>query len=156
MTSAATDYREAGSDAVGCWLAGHDHPQRHGGQPAQATRPGRHPDLQLPVRRGPLGTERRRRMHRGRDGLLPVPRVAAAKPAGRLEPHGAAAWRSGAAGGLTPMSRAPKPIDPTASPRHRFGFTLRQLRTQAGFSLQGFAQRLDKSVSYLSAVELAE
>ena len=54
------------------------------------------------------------------------------------------------------MSRAPKLIDPTASPRHRFGFTLRQLRTQAGFSLHGLAHRLGKSVSYLSAVELAE
>ncbi len=54
------------------------------------------------------------------------------------------------------MSRAPKPIDPTASPRHRFDFTLRQLRGRAGFSLQGFARRLGKSVSYLSAVELAE
>ena len=54
------------------------------------------------------------------------------------------------------MSRAPKPIDPTASPRHRFGFTLRELRGRAGFSLQGFARRLGKSDSYLSAVELAE
>ncbi len=54
------------------------------------------------------------------------------------------------------MSRAPKPIDPAASPRHRFGFTLRQLRGQAGHSLQGFARRLGKSDSYLSAVELAE
>jgi len=54
------------------------------------------------------------------------------------------------------MSRAPKPIDPAASPRHRFGFTLRQLRGRAGFSLQGFARRLGKSVSFLSAVELAE
>ncbi len=35
------------------------------------------------------------------------------------------------------MSRAPKPIDPTVSPRHRFGFTLRD---QAGHSLQGFTR----------------
>ena len=54
------------------------------------------------------------------------------------------------------MSRAPKPIDPTASARHRFGFTLRQLRGRAGFSLQGFARRLGKSASFLSAVELAQ
>jgi transcriptional regulator with XRE-family HTH domain len=54
------------------------------------------------------------------------------------------------------MSRAPKPIDPTASPRHRFGYALRQARTQEGFSLHGLAHRLGKSVSYLSAVELAE
>ncbi len=54
------------------------------------------------------------------------------------------------------MSRAPKPIDPTVSPRHRFGFTLRELRGQAGHSLQGFACRLGKSVSYLSVVELAQ
>ncbi len=54
------------------------------------------------------------------------------------------------------MSRAPKPIDPTVSPRHRFGFTLRELRGQAGHSLQGFARRVGKSDSYLSAVELAQ
>jgi len=54
------------------------------------------------------------------------------------------------------MSRAPKPIDPAASARHRFGFTLRQLRSRAGHSLQGFARRVGKSDSYLSAVELAE
>jgi transcriptional regulator with XRE-family HTH domain len=54
------------------------------------------------------------------------------------------------------MSRAPNPIDPTVSPRHRFGFMLRALRGQRGFSLQGFARRLGKSVSYLSAVELAQ
>ncbi len=54
------------------------------------------------------------------------------------------------------MSRAPKPIDPAVSPRHRFGFTLRQLRGQAGYSLQGFARRLGRSDSYLSAVELAQ
>jgi transcriptional regulator with XRE-family HTH domain len=54
------------------------------------------------------------------------------------------------------MSRAPKPIDPDASAAHRFGFTLRSLRTQARYSLQGFARRLGKSDSYLSAVELAQ
>jgi hypothetical protein len=43
------------------------------------------------------------------------------------------------------MSRALKPIDPTVSPRHSFGFTLRQLRGRAGFSLQGFARRLGAS-----------
>ncbi len=54
------------------------------------------------------------------------------------------------------MSRAPKPIDPTVSARHRFGFTLRELRGRAGHSLQGFARRLGRSTSYLSAVELAQ
>lgn len=54
------------------------------------------------------------------------------------------------------MSRAPKVIDPAVSPRHRFGHALRTLRGRRGFSLQGFARRLGKSVSYLSAVELAQ
>jgi len=54
------------------------------------------------------------------------------------------------------MSRAPKPIDPTVSARHRFGFTLRELRGRAGHSLQDFARRLGRSTSYLSAVELAQ
>jgi hypothetical protein len=30
------------------------------------------------------------------------------------------------------MSRAPKPIDPAVSPRHRFGYTLRALRGERG------------------------
>ncbi len=54
------------------------------------------------------------------------------------------------------MSRAPRHIDPSKSVRHLFAWTLRELRVQAGFSLQGFARRLGKSDSYLSAVELAE
>ena len=54
------------------------------------------------------------------------------------------------------MSRAPRQIDPNQSARHRFGWTLRRLRSQAGYSLQGFARRLGKSDSYLSAVELAQ
>lgn len=54
------------------------------------------------------------------------------------------------------MSLAPKPIDPTASAAHLFGYTLRELRGQAGHSLQGFARRLGKSTSYLSAIELAD
>jgi TolB-like protein/tetratricopeptide (TPR) repeat protein/transcriptional regulator with XRE-family HTH domain len=54
------------------------------------------------------------------------------------------------------MSRALRHIDPDESGRHLFAWTLRDLRVQAGFSLQGFAKRLGKSVSYLSAVELAQ
>jgi transcriptional regulator with XRE-family HTH domain len=54
------------------------------------------------------------------------------------------------------MSRAPRQINPSQSVRHLFAWTLRQTRSQAGFSLQGFAKRLGKSDSYLSAVELAE
>ncbi len=54
------------------------------------------------------------------------------------------------------MSRALRHIDPSQSGRHLFAWTLRDLRVQAGFSLQGFAKRLGKSVSYLSAVELAQ
>jgi tetratricopeptide (TPR) repeat protein/transcriptional regulator with XRE-family HTH domain len=54
------------------------------------------------------------------------------------------------------MSRAPRRIDPNESVRHLFAWTLRETRTQAGFGLQGFAKRLGKSDSYLSAVELAE
>lgn len=54
------------------------------------------------------------------------------------------------------MSRTPRQINPRESVRHLFAWTLRDLRTQAGFSLQGFAKRLGKSDSYLSAVELAQ
>jgi hypothetical protein len=54
------------------------------------------------------------------------------------------------------MSRALRRINPSESVRHLFAWTLRELRTQAGFSLQGFAKRLSKSDSYLSSVELAE
>jgi hypothetical protein len=54
------------------------------------------------------------------------------------------------------MSRAPRRINPDESVRHLFAWTLRDTRTQAGFGLQGFAKRLGKSDSYLSAVELAE
>src|SRR5919198_1919528 len=54
------------------------------------------------------------------------------------------------------MSRAPRQINPSESVRHLFAWTLRQTRTQAGHSLQGFARRLGKSDSYLAAVELAE
>jgi len=54
------------------------------------------------------------------------------------------------------MSRALRHIDPNESARHLFAWTLRQTRIQAGSSLQGFAKRLGKSDSYLSAVELAE
>jgi transcriptional regulator with XRE-family HTH domain len=54
------------------------------------------------------------------------------------------------------MSRAPRRIDPNESVRHLFAWTLRETRAQAGFGLQGFAKRLGKSDSYLSAVELAE
>jgi hypothetical protein len=54
------------------------------------------------------------------------------------------------------MSRAPRQINPSQSVRHLFAWTLRQTRIQAGFGLQGFAKRLGKSDSYLSAVELAE
>lgn len=54
------------------------------------------------------------------------------------------------------MSRALRHINPNESVRHLFAWTLRETRTQAGFGLQGFARRLGKSDSYLSAVELAE
>ncbi len=54
------------------------------------------------------------------------------------------------------MSRALRQIDPRKSVRHLFAWTLRDLRVRAGFSLQGFAKRLGKSDSYLSAVELAQ
>ena len=54
------------------------------------------------------------------------------------------------------MSRALRHINPNQSVRHLFAWTLRETRIQAGFSLQGFAKRLGKSDSYLSAVELAE
>jgi TolB-like protein/Flp pilus assembly protein TadD len=54
------------------------------------------------------------------------------------------------------MSRALRHIDPSQSVRHLFAWTLRDRRIQAGFSLQGFAKRLGKSDSYLSAVELAD
>src|SRR6266508_1612880 len=54
------------------------------------------------------------------------------------------------------MSRALRHIDPNESVRHLFAWTLRETRIQAGFSLQGFARRLGKSDSYLSAVELAQ
>lgn len=54
------------------------------------------------------------------------------------------------------MSRALRQIDPNKSVRHLFAWTLRDQRIQAGFSLQGFARRLGKSDSYLSAVELAQ
>jgi transcriptional regulator with XRE-family HTH domain len=54
------------------------------------------------------------------------------------------------------MSRTPRRINPSQSVRHLFAWTLRETRTQEGFSLQGFAKRLGKSDSYLSAVELAE
>jgi transcriptional regulator with XRE-family HTH domain len=54
------------------------------------------------------------------------------------------------------VSRAPRQINPRESVRHLFAWTLRDLRTQAGSSLQGFAKRLGKSDSYLSAVELAQ
>jgi len=54
------------------------------------------------------------------------------------------------------MSRALRHINPNESVRHLFAWTLRETRCQAGFSLQGFAKRLGKSDSYLSAVELAE
>jgi transcriptional regulator with XRE-family HTH domain len=54
------------------------------------------------------------------------------------------------------MSRPLRQIDPSESARHLFAWTLRNLRVQAGFSLQGFARRLGKSVSYLSEVEGAQ
>src|SRR6266545_2877859 len=54
------------------------------------------------------------------------------------------------------MSRTPRRINPSQSVRHLFAWTLRETRTQEGFSLQGFAKRLGKSDSYLSAVELAQ
>jgi transcriptional regulator with XRE-family HTH domain len=54
------------------------------------------------------------------------------------------------------MSRTLRQINPSESVRHLFAWTLRELRVQAGSSLQGFAKRLGKSDSYLSAVELAE
>jgi len=54
------------------------------------------------------------------------------------------------------MSRTPRQINPRESVRHLFAWTLRDLRVQAGSSLQGFAKRLGKSDSYLSAVELAQ
>ncbi len=54
------------------------------------------------------------------------------------------------------MSRTLRQINPSESVHHLFAWTLREQRVQAGFGLQGFAKRLGKSDSYLSAVELAE